>query len=906
MKRLLLLLFFSCLAAVSFAQTTYYWVGGTSEANIGTASNWNTQLNGTGTSRSTISSTDILVVDGTNIGGAVLTTGTALIHLNAATTAQLKIINGASVNLVRVASSNGTLTIANNTLGEAGLTIDATSSLLLNNASYVGNVYIDFPATSTGSIAGTFKITQGGSTVTSSSPRVTCRTVGGLVFASGATFEYDNTLNYPFGSVGTAVSNSSNAAVVFQSGANLICNSVYSPFGSSSTNAIVDFRPGSNYYIKKTIANGSVTNAKTFGNVFIQNGATLTTDGAAMNKIENFTIDAGCNLNVNGSTSTPIPLLGNLVVNGNINGTTSGAGNFILSMSGSSPQTISGSGSITVTGFVVGDHSTVTLEKNITVVGSSNVYGTLNFGTFQIDGAGSFTSRVGFESTSGTSYTNAANTITDGSYQITIPVSLGLSSLTGLEITGPGIQANTNIVSYSSGNGQVNLSKPATASSLGATISFKSNTSTLITNNANGLSSTGSIAVSGTVNNNAGTNVIFNAATVNPFTTSNNALGNVTFNAAATTNKSITVNGKLTLNNNNKLTIREGDVLTMGAAATFDSGLGTNAYVVTSANTSTGDVGKIKLTDVAINTVIPVGTATNYLPVTLSPTTASSFEVNVFAGATADGTPNGTPLTAAQKLRMVDAVWNVVRTSGSGNADLTVSWPNALEGADFSVFGNASIGIANYNSGVFGTFSGLGNALANTATVNTGNFSAFIVGEANTTLPLTMLGFTAKQNLNTIKLDWRTTDERDLKNYVLQHKRDGNYETIYTITPNNKSGIFNYSFVHATPSAGTNYYRLLAVDLDGTTRTFDETVKVNLTNAMNVYPNPAIGNSITVSGVVKGDVIKLQNIQGQVITKKEASSNAEQIDVQSIAAGTYLISIENEGKTTSTKKVIKI
>ena len=90
---------------------------------------------------------------------------------------------------------------------------------------------------------------------------------------------------------------------------------------------------------------------------------------AAMNKIENFTIDAGCNLNVNGSTSTPIPLLGNLVVNGNINGTTSGAGNFILSMSGSSPQTISGSGSITVTGFVVGDHSTVTLEKNITVVG---------------------------------------------------------------------------------------------------------------------------------------------------------------------------------------------------------------------------------------------------------------------------------------------------------------------------------------------------------------------------------------------------------------------------------------------------------------------------------------------------------------------------------------------------------
>jgi hypothetical protein len=904
MKKLLLLLFFSCIATLSFAQTIYYWVGGTAEANIGTATNWNTQLNGTGTTRATISATDILVVDGTNIGGSTPTTGTALIHLNAATTAQVKIINGASVNMVRVASSNGTLTIANNTVGEAGLTIDATSSLMLNNASYVGNLYIDFP-TSTGNIAGTLKITQGGSTVASSSPRVTCRTVGGLVFTSGATFEYDNTLNYPFGSVGTGTSNSSNGAVVFQSGANLICNSIYSPFGSSSTSAIVDFRLGSNYYIKKTLTTGSFTNAKTFGNVFIQNAATLTTDGAAMNRIENFTIDAGCNLNVNASTSTPIPVIGNLVVNGNINGTTSGAGNFILSMSGNNPQTISGTGNITVTGFVVGDHSTVTLAKNITVVGSSNIYGALDFGTFQIDGAGSFTSRVGFESSSGTSYSNAATTITNGSYQITIPTGVGLSSLTGLEITGPGIQANTNIVSYSSGNGQINLSKPAVASSTGSTISFKSNVSTLITSNSNGLSATGSIAASGTVNNNAGTNVIFNAATASPFTTSNNALGNVTFNAAVTSNKSFTVNGILILNNN-KLTINEGDVLTMGSLATFGSGAGASAYVITRANNTTGDVGKLKLMDLAINTVIPVGTATSYLPITLAPAAASTFEINVFTGATVDGTPNGTALTAAQKLRMVDAVWNIVRTSGSGNADVTVNWPNALEGTDFSSFGNAAIGLASYNSGNFGLFSGLGNAVANTATINTGDFSAFIVGEANTTLPLTLISFTGKQVLNTVKLEWKTTDEKDLKSYIVQHKNGVDYETIHTITPNNKAGIFNYSVMHLTPTTGTNYYRLLAVDLDGTTQSFDANAKVSLSGAVSVYPNPAVGNSITVAGVVKGDVIKLQNIQGQLITKKIANGNIEQIDVQSIAVGTYIISVENEGKTTGSKKVIKI
>jgi hypothetical protein len=52
-----------------WAQTTYYWVGGTGTQTFNTVANWNTTLGGGGTSPATISINDIFVVDGDDLGG---------------------------------------------------------------------------------------------------------------------------------------------------------------------------------------------------------------------------------------------------------------------------------------------------------------------------------------------------------------------------------------------------------------------------------------------------------------------------------------------------------------------------------------------------------------------------------------------------------------------------------------------------------------------------------------------------------------------------------------------------------------------------------------------------------------------------------------------------------------------
>lgn len=69
MKKILLLLCLTTLIYTGQAQTTYYWVGGTTASSIKTNANWNTALNGSGTVRTVNGTDDILIFDGTNIGG---------------------------------------------------------------------------------------------------------------------------------------------------------------------------------------------------------------------------------------------------------------------------------------------------------------------------------------------------------------------------------------------------------------------------------------------------------------------------------------------------------------------------------------------------------------------------------------------------------------------------------------------------------------------------------------------------------------------------------------------------------------------------------------------------------------------------------------------------------------------
>lgn len=728
MKRIALLIVLFFALGVAKSQTTYYWVGGNGPATISGSSNWNTQLDGSGTSRSTAQSNDILVFDGSNVGGSTPATGAVTVTITSQTIGQLRLTNNANITFSRPSGSGGSGTVTIAGLVGDDVTIDAGSSFSINSSAADGNVIFVFATGATGAVYGNWTIQN---TSQSRIANGTGGAAGSLVFKSGSTFHCNITsssASYPFGSA----SQSSALWVVFEAGATLYYEGGWSPMGNQQAFAAVDFRPGSTWRHRATNAIpstfGSFFNTKGFGDIIVENGATLGCDGPVY-RIGNLTINAGCAFTTHSSGQTAV--LGNLTVNGSFSAP-AGSSN-VLVLGGNTQQTVSGSGTINVPNLVVADNSDVVLNRDITVGSSTNIFGKINFTTHQVNGAGTFGSKVGSNSA------DATGNLVAGSYQLTgLPNTI--SGINGLTVSGTGIAPNTNVVGFSGSNGVIALSKPVAGSGTGVTLTFTSNAATLATSNPNGLDSlTGSVTAVGAKSFSSGTNYIINGATAWPFgiTTGTTdvftGIGSAEINAPITLNTSLLVSSHFTVNN--KVNLRPLDVVRILTGGVIDGNYNNSNYINTGYNSTTGDQSFVQVDNVTTPVTLPIGTSTNYLPAVITPIGTSIFTASVFEGITSEGTLTGTPLTAVQKQSVVDAVWNIQRVSGSGDAGLQLQWPGTLEGSTFTTLADTEIGIITNDGSSWSQPIGTGNNSTNTANATISAFGNFAIGSKPPTQP---------------------------------------------------------------------------------------------------------------------------------------------------------------------------
>ena len=357
------------------------------------------------------------------------------------------------------------------------------------------------------------------------------------------------------------------------------------------------------------------------------------------------------------------------------------------------------------------------------------------------------------------------------------------------------------------------------------------------------------------------------------------------------------------------LTLTKG-LLTVPVTKTLDISSGTivggsaSSYVNTQKSGST--VGVLSVSNISGTKTIPVGTATNYLPVTLTPTTTSGFLINAFEGATTDATPGGTAIS--DKTGIVDAIWNISRYAGTGNCAVTLGWTSALEGSSFAALADDKIGIANYTGTAYSNFGGAGSQSANTATQTLSTFGPLSVGTITTPLPVKLINFAAKAVNNKVSLNWQTTSEVNLSAYLVQRSTNGqDFETLTSVKAKNTAGVFDYSFIDYSAKFGVNYYRLVSVDIDGTTNTTNP-VAVTLgasATSVTAYPNPTV-NQLNVTGLVAGDHVKLLDLSGRIIKEQAFSgSNSSVLNLEKINAGIYLLVVENSGNLTFRSKIVK-
>jgi len=865
MKRWIFTILVSFFSAMAMSQTTYYWVGGAT-GTFTTNASWNTALDGSGTVRSALAATDVLIFDGSNIGGATPTTGTVT-PINSGTTGfgQLKLQNGADIVFLRSVTGGSTYTINGDGTAADDFTIDATSSLKITTTTATFNFTLALGVASTnlatGLIAGTIRLDDAG---IASTVRLESLNAGALVFANGSNLYYNNRASTS--AYGFSVSPS--GAIVFQSGANLIFQpSIAGKMFSTSTYVAPAmpfvFNKGSNIILEGPVA--GLSDARFLSNVIIRNNQTITFDGNPSG-IDTLTINSGSTLYFKSTGNTNIT--GNIVNNGTFGSAGSGGTSAALLMYGTSPQSIGGSGTfLPFGGLQIGADADVTLNTNIVLNGTatSSIVGKLTTQNYTIGGSSS-TSPYNIRTAA--SVTTSGCTSSATGYTVTLPAAVyatgvnTANAVAGVLVSGTDFQPNTYIVGTSSGTSTITLSKPCNVKSGSTTVTLSNLAGTLVTSNAGGID--GTITTGGIRTFGSGTNYVFNAATTSPFSvtnplvTSTNTMGNVTFNAPITTNKSQAISGTLTLGTGN-LTIRATDTLRLTTATDIAGSPSSSKYIIS--EVSGANAGVLRMDNFTTAKTFPIGTATKYMPVILTPTSTMDFAVSVFPGTTKNGTPTGVAFSSKQKEDLVDAVWTINRINGSGDCTMQLNWDPSLEGSNFTTLANTAIGISRFDATAnnWTPFSSTSaNNTTNTITQTFNTFSPFIVGAIGLALPVSLTSFEASAKNNGVVLSWTTANEVAISQYIVEKSANGvDFSPIGSV---NASNAGNYTFSDLNPNNGAGFYRLKMLDFSGAFK-FSQVLLVKSTGNLTIglYPNP-VANNLTVTGLKNKSSIRILNM----------------------------------------------
>lgn len=176
-----------------------------------------------------------------------------------------------------------------------------------------------------------------------------------------------------------------------------------------------------------------------------------------------------------------------------------------------------------------------------------------------------------------------------------------------------------------------------------------------------------------------------------------------------------------------------------------------------------------------------------------------------------------------------------------------------------------------------------------------------LYSEVTSELPVVLLDFKAESYGKGIHLKWTTASEENFDFFEVQRSADGSeYISIGQVKGHgNSSKIIHYNFKDGSPATGIYYYRLKAVDYDGSFEIFENkrVDHFSFNRIVNIYPNPV--NQFTKS--VRLDFqsgfppqkVSILDARGNLLIQKPILDevNLMQLEVP-LPSGLYLIQIE--------------
>ncbi len=177
-----------------------------------------------------------------------------------------------------------------------------------------------------------------------------------------------------------------------------------------------------------------------------------------------------------------------------------------------------------------------------------------------------------------------------------------------------------------------------------------------------------------------------------------------------------------------------------------------------------------------------------------------------------------------------------------------------------------------------------------------------------TVLPVTLKSITASLINSQPQLNWVTSNEINFDYFGVEKSLDAkNFATIGQVASNNNSNGSSYTYIDATKTLATQFYRLKLVDIDGSFK-YSSVVAVNGNPSISLalYPNP-VTNTIILSHpkAITGAAIKITSIDGKVLSSQAVQTGATQtsLDATRLVKGNYVISFINNGVASTTQLV---
>jgi hypothetical protein len=149
-----------------------------------------------------------------------------------------------------------------------------------------------------------------------------------------------------------------------------------------------------------------------------------------------------------------------------------------------------------------------------------------------------------------------------------------------------------------------------------------------------------------------------------------------------------------------------------------------------------------------------------------------------------------------------------------------------------------------------------------------------IVFHSSVVLPVRFISVKATQKNEDILVKWDVAEEDDIREYGIERSVDGiNFSKVGTIASTGNNTVESYEWLDADPVTGTNYYRIRAIEANGSYFLSKVVIVKSEANSpeISVFPNPIQNRQINlyINAKEKGQyTVMLSDSRGQQIIKQ--------------------------------------